>query len=59
MPSRVRDHATFTFWYVLPTPPMFRATPWLLQRLGFVAALRVGAVIASVCDLVMAAVLKR
>lgn len=33
--ERIANHAYYTFWYVLPTLPMFLAFPWLLPRLGF------------------------
>lgn len=33
--ERVANHAWYTFWYVVPTLPMFLAFPVLLPRLGF------------------------
>ncbi len=33
--SKIANHAWYTFWYVVPTLPMFLAFPWLLHRLGF------------------------
>ena len=33
--SKIANHAWYTFWYVLPTLPMFLAFPLLLPRLGF------------------------
>jgi hypothetical protein len=33
--QKIANHAWFTFWYVLPTLPMFLLFPWLLPRLGF------------------------
>ncbi len=33
--SKIANHAWYTFWYVIPTLPMFLAFPWLLPRLGF------------------------
>ncbi|MFC5460526.1 DUF3147 family protein [Massilia niabensis] len=33
--ARLANHAWYTFWYVVPTPPMLLAFPWLLQRVGF------------------------
>lgn len=30
--ARIANHAWFTFWYVLPTLPMFLLVPWLLKR---------------------------
>lgn len=33
--SKISNHAWYTFWYVIPTLPMFLAFPALLPRLGF------------------------
>ena len=33
--TKIANHAYYTFWYVVPTLPMFLAFPWLLPRLGF------------------------
>lgn len=33
--AKIANHAWYTFWYVLPTLPMFLLFPWLLPRLGF------------------------
>ena|SRR5687768_6683064 len=33
--ARLANHAWYTFWYVLPTLPMFLAFPVLLDRMGF------------------------
>lgn len=33
--EKIANHAWYTFWYVLPTLPMFLAFPYLLPRLGF------------------------
>lgn len=33
--QKIAIHAWYTFWYVVPTLPMFLAFPWLLARLGF------------------------
>ena len=33
--EKISNHAWYTFWYVLPTLPMFLAFPLLLPRLGF------------------------
>ena len=34
-PEKIANHAWYTFWYVLPTLPMFLVFPALLPRLGF------------------------
>jgi F0F1-type ATP synthase assembly protein I len=36
--QKIANHAWYTFWYVVPTLPMFLAFPALLPRLGFWAA---------------------
>tara|TARA_R110000772_G_scaffold167377_4_gene279102 strand:- start:3686 stop:4036 length:351 start_codon:yes stop_codon:yes gene_type:complete len=33
--EKISNHAWFTFWYVIPTLPMFALFPMLLPRLGF------------------------
>ena len=37
--SKIANHAYYTFWYVLPTLPMFLLFPYLLPKLGFALAL--------------------
>jgi len=48
--SKIENHAWYTFWYVLPTLPMFLLIPWLLRKglafplvMGLAALLTVGA----------------
>ncbi len=57
-PARISAHAWYTFWYVLPTLPMFLAFPWLHQHLGFVGALLVYALATMLCFALLAALLK-
>lgn len=33
--TKIANHAWYTFWYVIPTLPMFLIFPWLLPRIGF------------------------
>ena len=33
--NKISNHAYYTFWYVLPTLPMFLLFPYLLPKLGF------------------------
>ena len=47
--SRIANHAWLTFWYVLPTLPMFLIFPWLIQRAGFWPALLGGILITAGC----------
>jgi hypothetical protein len=57
--EKISNHAWYTFWYVLPTLPMFLVFPFLLSRLGFWGALAASAIIAVVCFSVLAVVVKR
>ena len=57
--SKLADHASYTFWYVLPTLPMFLVLPWLLPRLGFWLTLVASAVLTIACFLALAFVLRR
>lgn len=47
--ARLANHAYYTFWYVLPTLPMFLAFPWLLARLGFWPTLGACALLTVAC----------
>lgn len=46
--QKIANHARYTFWYVVPTLPMFLAFPWLLPRLGFWLTLLASAIISIV-----------
>jgi F0F1-type ATP synthase assembly protein I len=37
--SKITNHAYYTFWYVVPTLPMFLVFPWLHEHVGFWLAL--------------------
>lgn len=37
--AKIANHAYYTFWYVLPTLPMFLLFPYLLPKWGFVLSL--------------------
>jgi len=57
--AKLANHAWYTFWYVVPTLPMFLTFPWLLQRLGFWWTLGACALITMVCFAAFALVVKR
>ena len=48
-PQKMADYARYTFWYVVPTLPMFLAFPWLLPRLGFWPTLAACVLITVLC----------
>ncbi|WP_152223130.1 DUF3147 family protein [Pseudomonas sp. SCB32] len=47
--EKIANHAWYTFWYVVPTLPMFLAFPLLLPRLGFWPTLIACIVITMLC----------
>ena len=58
-PSKIANHAWYTFWYVVPTLPMFLAFPALLPRLGFWATLLACVLITIACFVAFAFVVRR
>ncbi len=57
--EKIANHAWYTFWYVLPTLPMFLMFPWLLARWGFWPALGACVMITVACFGLFALVLRR
>lgn len=47
--EKIANHAYYTFWYVLPTLPMFIAFPYLLPRVGFWLTMLASVVMTVVC----------
>lgn len=58
-PEKIANHAWYTFWYVVPTLPMFLAFPWLLSRIGFWPTLAASVVITVTCFVLFALLVKR
>lgn len=57
--AKIANHAWYTFWYVVPTLPMFLIFPALLPRLGFWVTLIACAVITVVCFALFALMVRR
>lgn len=57
--EKIANHAWYTFWYVVPTLPMFLAFPWLLARIGFWPTLAASVAITIVCFVLFALLVKR
>jgi hypothetical protein len=57
--AKIENHAWYTFWYVLPTLPMFLVFPTLLPRIGFWPALFVCCIITVVCFGLLAFIVRR
>lgn len=47
--EKIANHAWYTFWYVIPTLPMFLAFPAMLPRLGFWVTLLASVLITIAC----------
>ena len=47
--DKIANHARYTFWYVVPTLPMFLVFPALLARWGFWPTLLACAILTVVC----------
>lgn len=57
--EKIASHAWYTFWYVVPTLPMFLAFPVLLPRIGFWYALSACVIITVICFVLFALVVRR
>lgn len=47
--EKIANHAYYTFWYVIPTLPMFLLFPCLLTRLGFWMTMGASVVVTVIC----------
>ncbi len=57
--EKIARHAWYTFWYVIPTLPMFLAFPILLPRLGFGLTMLASLGITAVCFGLFAVVVRQ
>lgn len=58
--SKIENHAWYTFWYVLPTLPMFLLIPFVMKRgMGFPLAMGLGALLTVGAFFLTAAIVKR
>ena len=57
--EKVANHARYTFWYVIPTLPMFLLFPCLLPKLGFWMTLLVCCVFSVLCFVLFAFIVRR
>lgn len=57
---KISNHAYYTFWYVIPTLPMFLVMPWLLGKgMNFWVSLAIGIAVTFVCFILTAYFAKR
>ena len=57
--QKIADQARYTFWYVLPTLPMFLAFPALLPRIGFWPTFTASLVLTVTCSGLLALFVRR
>ena len=56
--EKIANHSYYTFWYVIPTLPMFLLFPYLLQKIGFWLTMGASIVVTMVCFGLFALVMK-
>ncbi|MFZ4832584.1 DUF3147 family protein [Rouxiella sp. Mn2063] len=57
--NKIANHAWYTFWYVVPTLPMFLLFPVLLNRFGFWPTLAICCVVTVLLFILYAMVVRR
>lgn len=57
--EKIANHAWYTFWYVIPTLPMFLLFPYLLPRWGFWLSLLISCVFTALLFAGFALIMKR
>ncbi len=57
--AKLSNHAYYTFWYVIPTLPMFLLFPYLMQRMSFWASLAICIIFTAVLFTIYALALKK
>ena len=57
--EKIANHAWYTFWYVVPTLPMFLLFPFLLSRCGFWPTLALSAIVTVICFALFAVIVRR
>jgi hypothetical protein len=56
--EKIANHAYYTFWYVIPTLPMFLLFPYLLPKIGFWLTMGACMLLTIICFGLFALVLK-
>jgi uncharacterized membrane protein (GlpM family) len=57
--EKISNHAWYTFWYVVPTLPMFLAFPALMPRIGFWPSMLVSILITIACFALFALLMRK
>jgi len=56
--DKIANHAYYTFWYVIPTLPMFLLFPYLLPKVGFWLTMGASIGVTVICFGLFALVMK-
>ena len=56
--EKIANHAYYTFWYVIPTLPMFLLFPYLLPRIGFWMTMGMCVITTVICFGLLALIMK-
>lgn len=56
--EKIANHAYYTFWYVIPTLPMFLLFPYLLPRLGFWITMAISIIVTLICFIAFSFLIK-
>lgn len=56
--EKIANHAWYTFWYVVPTLPMFLIFPYLLKRMGFWSTMGISVIITLISFYLFAKLVK-
>ena len=56
--EKIANHAWYTFWYVVPTLPMFLIFPWLLKRMSFCSTMCISVIVTLVSFYLFAKLVK-
>ncbi len=57
--EKIGNHAWYTFWYVLPTLPMFALFPYFISKYGFGITMLISLVLSISCFIVLALIVRR
>tara|TARA_B100000780_G_C20874177_1_gene347695 strand:- start:23 stop:373 length:351 start_codon:yes stop_codon:yes gene_type:complete len=57
--EKIANHAYYTFWYVLPTLPMFLFFPWIIKHLSFWPSFLLSIILTIIIFFIYAYFLKR
>lgn len=56
--EKIANHAYYTFWYVIPTLPMFLLFPYLLPKIGFWQTMGISTIVTIICFGLFAVLMK-